>query len=283
LSNVFVLDTNKQPLAPTHPARARVLLTSGKAAVYRHYPFTIILKRAVEQVEVQPLRVKIDPGSKTTGLAIVNDGSGEVVFAAELWHRGQEIKKSLDRRRASRRWRRQRHTRYRKPRFDNRRNTADGWIAPSLESRVCNVITWVKRLMRVCPLVAVSQELVRFDMQFMETPEISGVEYQQGAFAGYEVREYLLEKWGRQCVYCGAKDVPLEVEHICPRAKNGSNRLGNLTVACEPCNQKKGTQDIRVFLAHKPELLARILAQAKAPLKDAAAVNSTRWTLYGRL
>ena len=283
MSNVFVLDTNKQPLAPTHPARARVLLTSGKAAVYRHYPFTVILKRAVEQVEVQPLRVKIDPGSKTTGLAIVNDGSGEVVFAAELSHRGQEIKNSLDSRRALRRWRRQRHTRYRKPRFDNRRNKADGWIAPSLESRVCNVITWVKRLMRVCPLVAVSQELVRFDMQFMENPEISGVEYQQGALAGYEVREYLLEKWGRQCVYCGAKDVPLEVEHICPRAKDGSNRLGNLTVACEPCNQKKGTQDIRVFLAHKPELLARILAQAKAPLKDAAIVNITRWTLYERL
>ena len=171
-----------------------------------------------------------------------------VVFAADLWHRGQEIKKSLERRRASRRWRRQRHTRYRKPRFDNRRNTADGWIAPSLESRVCNVITWVKRLMRVCPLVAVSQELVRFDMQFMENPEISGVQYQQGALAGYEVREYLLEKWGRQCVYCGAKDVPLEVEHICPRAKNGSNRLGNVTGACEPCNQKKGTQDIRVLL-----------------------------------
>lgn len=283
MSNVFVLDTNKQPLAPTHPARARVLLTSGKAAVYRHYPFTVILKRAVEQVEVQPLRVKIDPGSKTTGLAIVNDGTGEVVFAAELSHRVQEIKNSLNSRRASRRWRRQRHTRYRKPRFDNRRNKADGWIAPSLESRVCNVITWVKRLMRVCPLVAVSQELVRFDMQFIENPEISGVQYQQGTLAGYEVREYLLEKWGRQCVYCGAKDVPLEVEHICPRAKNGSNRLGNLTVACEPCNQKKGTQDIRVLLAHKPELLARILAQAKAPLKDAAAVNSTRWTLHERL
>ncbi len=283
MSNVFVLDTNKQPLAPTHPARARVLLTSGKAAVYWHYPFTIILKRAVEQVEGQPLRVKIDPGSKTTGLAIVNDGSGEVVFAAELSHRGQEIKNKLDSRRALRRWRRQRHTRYRKPRFDNRRNKIDGWIAPSLESRVCNVITWIKRLMRVCPLVAVSQELVRFDMQFMENPEISSVEYQQGALAGYEVREYLLEKWGRQCVYCGAKNVPLEVEHICPRARGGSNRLGNLTIACEPCNQKKDTQDVRVFLAHKPELLAHILAQAKAPLKDAAAVNSTRWTLFERL
>jgi hypothetical protein len=192
LSKVFVLDTNKQPLAPTHPARARVLLTRGKAAVYRRSPFTIILKRALVQAEVQPLRLKIDPGSKTTGLAIVNDASGEVVTAFELEHRGQEIKKSLDSRRASRRSRRQRHTRYRKPRFDNRRNKKGGWIAPSLESRVCNVITWVKLLMRVCPIMALSQELVRFDTQLMDNPEISGISYQQGTLYGYEVREYLL-------------------------------------------------------------------------------------------
>lgn len=187
---MFVLDTNKQPVAPTHPARARVLLTSGKAAVFRCYPFTIILKRVVEQVEVHPLRVKIDPGSKVTGLAIVNDASGEVVFVAELTHRGQDIKNSLASRRASRRSRRQRHTRYRKPRSNNRRNKGEGWIAPSLESRVCNVVTWVKRLMCVCSVMAMSQELVRFDLQLMDNPEISGVEYQQGTLQGYEVREY---------------------------------------------------------------------------------------------
>lgn len=251
--------------------------------MFKRYPFTIILKTVVEHPVLEPLRVKIDPGSKTTGLAIVNDASGDVMFAAELAHRGEEIKKSLDSRRTSRRFRRQRHTRYRKPRFANRKNKGEGWLAPSHESRIANILTWVKRLMRVCPLTALSQELVRFDMQLMEHPEISGVQYQQGTLQGYEVREYLLEKWGRQCVYCGAKDVPLQVEHICPRAKHGSNRISNLTLACEPCNQEKGIQDIRVFLARKPELLARILAQAKAPLMDAAAVNSTRWALYWRL
>lgn len=283
LRSVFVLDTNKQPLAPTHPARARLLLTAGKASVFKRYPFTIILKRVVEQPVCEPLRLKIDPGSKVTGLALVNDASGEVVFAAELTHRGQQVKQSLDSRRGVRRSRRHRHTRYRQPRFDNRQNKGEGWIAPSLESRVCNVVTWVKRLIRVCPITAISQELVRFDMQLLDNPEISGVEYQQGTLQGYEVREYLLGKWGRQCAYCGAKDVPLHVEHICPRARHGSDRMSNLTLACEPCNEKKGTQDIRVFLAHKPELLAKLLAQAKAPLKDAAAVNVTRWVLYGRL
>jgi hypothetical protein len=116
---VFVLDTNLKPLAPCHAARARQLLKTGKAAVYRRYPFTIILKRAVVTVDDKPLRLKLDPGSKTTGLAIVNDTTGEIEFAAELNHRGQQIKADLESRRAIRRSRRNRKTRYRKPRFQN--------------------------------------------------------------------------------------------------------------------------------------------------------------------
>jgi len=92
LSNVFVLDTNKQPVDPVDPGKARILLTRGKAAVYRLFPFTIILKTVVE-ASVEPLRVKIDPGSKTTGIAITNDATGEVVYAAELFHQGEAIKK----------------------------------------------------------------------------------------------------------------------------------------------------------------------------------------------
>lgn len=55
------------------------------------------------------------------------------------------------------------------------------------------------------------------------------------------------------------------------------------SLACEPCNLKKGKQDIKDFLKKKPDVLKRVLAQAKAPLKDAAAVNATRWALYERL
>nr|UZQ22140.1 HEARO endonuclease [uncultured bacterium] len=282
MSNVFVLDTMERSLNPVHPGRARVLLSSGQAAVFRYYPFTIILKKEVGSPVLHSLRLKIDPGSKTTGLAMVNDASGEVVFAAELIHRGQAIKKRLDERRAARRNRRNHKTRYRKPRFLNRRKPK-GWLAPSLESRVANILTWTHRLMRYCPLAALSQEVVKFDIQAMEQPEIDGVEYQQGTLAGYEVREYLLEKWQRACAYCGKKDVPLQVEHIQARAKGGTDRVSNLCLACEQCNAAKGIQDIRDFLKRKPEVLKRILAQAKAPLKDAAAVNATRWALYERL
>ncbi|HEU5230174.1 MAG TPA: HNH endonuclease, partial [Ktedonobacteraceae bacterium] len=90
-------------------------------------------------------------------------------------------------------------------------------------------------------------------------------------------------KWDRTCAYCGKKDVPFQVEHIHPRARGGTNRISNLTLACEQCNQAKGTQDVTVFLARKPDVLKRLLAQKKQPLKDASAVNATRWALYERL
>jgi hypothetical protein len=189
MSSVFVLDTMYKPLDPVHAGSARKLLTQGKAAVYRRYPFTIILKKEVEHPTTSPLRLKLDPGSKTTGLALVNDASGQVVWAAELEHRGQAIKKALDDRRAVRRRRRQRKTRYRKPRFDNRCRR-EGWLPPSLESRLATIQTWVDRLSRYCPISALSQELVKFDTQAMSNAEIEGVEYQQGELAGYEVREY---------------------------------------------------------------------------------------------
>jgi len=232
---------------------------------------------------VAELRIKIDPGSKTTGIAIINDQSGKVVFAAELSHGGQQIKSDLDDRCGVRRGRRNRHTRYRKARWQNRRNKKKGWLPPSLQSRISNVITWVQRLARVCHITTISLERVKFDMQLMENAEISGVQYQQGTLQGYEIREYLLEKWGRKCTYCGKENIQLQIEHMVPRAKLGTDRISNLCLACDKCNKAKGTKDIKDFLKKKPDLLKRIEALAKAPLKDAAAVNSTRKELFERL
>lgn len=277
---VFVLDTHKRPLAPVHPGTARHLLNQCKAAVFRRYPFTIILKKACPDVPVQGLELSLDPGSKVTGIAIKQ--GNKVVFGAELQHRGQQIKDALLSRSQLRRSRRNRKTRYRKARFLNR-TRPDGWLAPSLQHRVLTTLTWVRKFMRLAPITSIAQELVRFDLQLMQNPEIAGVEYQQGELQGYEVREYLLEKWNRKCAYCGGENVPLEVEHIQPRSKGGSDRVSNLALACHPCNQSKGNLDIRDFLSGKPDLLNRILKQAKSPLKDAAAVNSTRWALFRAL
>jgi len=289
---VFVLDQQKTPLMPCSEKRARRLLARGRAVVVKRYPFAIRLKDRVGG-ELQPIRVKLDPGSKQTGVAIVRESknidteTGEitskisVLNLLQLHHRGLAISANLTSRRAMRR-RRRNNLRYREARFDNRTKPT-GWLAPSLQHRVNTVMNWINKLQRLAPVATLSQELVRFDLQQLESPEISGIEYQQGELQGYEVREYLLAKWNRKCAYCGVEQVPLEIEHIVPKSAGGTNRVSNLTLACIPCNQKKGSQALDIFLANKPELLQRIKAQAKKPLKDAAIVNSTRWALANAL
>jgi 5-methylcytosine-specific restriction endonuclease McrA len=275
----FVLDTNKRPLNPIHPAQARKLLKDGQAAIFRRFPFTIILKSESSE-SIQPLEIKIDPGSKVTGLALLS--GSKLIWAAELTHRGATIQAALLSRRQLRRGRRSRKTRYRPARFLNR-TRPKGWLPPSLQHRVDTTFTWIDKLIKFAPVQSIAQELVRFDLQQIDNPEIVGVEYQQGTLAGYELREYLLEKWERKCSYCEVENVQLQIEHIVPRAKSGSDRVSNLCLACESCNQKKGTLDIEIFLAKKPDILKKILSQAKRSLRDAAAVNSTRWALFNAL
>jgi 5-methylcytosine-specific restriction endonuclease McrA len=278
INSVFVIDNTKRPLTPCSPARARALLRDGKAAVWRTVPFTIILQVAMPDAVVKPFAVKIDPGSQTTGLALV-DPDNRVVFAAELTHRGKAIKSALNSRRSLRRGRRGRKTRYRAARFNNRAR-AEGWLPPSLQHRVDTTLTWVNRFRRWAGVAEIAVERVKFDMQQMNNPDISGVEYQQGTLAGFSAREYLLEKWGRKCAYCGVEHVPLQIEHIKARTKGGTNNISNLTLACEPCNTRKGKKDLAVFLKSKPDVLKRILSQLKKPLSDAAAVNATRNKLF---
>lgn len=193
-NQIFVLDINRRPLTPCTPGIARSLLKAGKAAVFRQYPFTIILKKEVNATP-EAITLKLDPGSKTTGIALVQ--GTVVLFGAELTHRGQTIKASLESRRVLRRGRRSRHTRYRQARFLNR-TRPKGWLAPSLQHRVKTTLTWVNKLIKLAPINSIAQELVRFDLKQLENPEISGIEYQQGTLLGYEVREYLLEVWERK-------------------------------------------------------------------------------------
>lgn len=276
-----MLDKNLKPLNPVNPAVARILLRDSVARIHRFAPFSIRLRARHDAVS-HGLQLKLDPGSVTTGIALVDHQSGEVVWGAELTHHGRLIKKKMEKRAAQRRARRSRKTRYRAARFLNR-TKPKGWLPPSLMHRIHNILTWVSRLQALAPISGISMELVKFDMQRMEDPDIAGVMYQQGTLHGYEVREYLLEKFNRTCAYCGATGVPLQVEHVIPRAVGGSDRVSNLMLACATCNQAKGAQSIEEFLAHKPALLKKIKAQLKRPLKDAAAVNATRWELWRRL
>ncbi|MBW6434907.1 HNH endonuclease [Actinoplanes hulinensis] len=282
---MLVLDKHGWPLQPCTPARARKLLTAGRAVVHRHTPFVIRLKdRTVGESEILGVEVGVDPGSKATGVAVftAQDGTRTGLLLIEVRHRGGQIRDKLTARAALRRGRRSRNLRHRAPRFNNRARS-QGWLAPSLRHRVDNTMSWVERLRRWAPVTQLHVERVAFDTQLLQNPAIQGVEYQAGELAGYEVREYLLEKWKRRCAYCGASGVPLNIDHIRPRACGGSDRISNLTLACVPCNQAKGPTPAEVFLTDRPDVLARILRQTKTPLRDAAAATSTRWALWRAL
>ena len=276
---VFVLDRHKKPLMPCSPKRARKLMESGRARVHRRYPFTIrLVDRTLEGSTVQKTELRIDPGSKTTGFAIVRkdeEGEDHVLHLSQFEHRGQQIRLSLEKRSSIRRCRRSRKTWYRAPRFDNRIRP-DGWLPPSLQHRVLTTRTWVKCYMSLLPVSSIAFEYTNFDMQLMQNPGIEGVEYQHGSLHGYEVRQYLYEKFGHRCVYCGNEPDAIELDHVVPRSKGGSDRVSNLVPSCHKCNQRKGNRSIEDFLAGDREKLHEIQKQLKAPLRDATAMNIVR-------
>ena len=276
---VFVLDRHKKPLMPCTPKRARLLLAQRRAVVHRVQPFTIRLKdRLVKESSLQPLALKIDPGSKVTGMTLVRvepTASGEVhhaVHLAEVQHRGKAIQEQLQKRVRARRRRRSVNLRYRQPRWNNRRRPK-GWLPPSLRSRVDNVLTWARRYLRWVPVTRIEIEHVKFDTQYMQDPEITGVAYHHGTLAGWELRAYVLEKFQYHCAYCHTANGPFELDHILPKSRGGSDRVSNLCLACHACNTAKGNMTAAEF-GH-PD----VETQAKAPLRDAAAVNATRHRL----
>ena len=270
---VFVIDASKKPLDMCHPAKARKLLRDGKAKIYRKEPFTIILIKIVDKPAENKYRLKIDYGSRHTGLAILK--GAKVCWLGQLKHR-TNIKELLDKRRGYRKRRRNANLRYRKPRFKHR-TKPKGWLPPSLMSRVNNIKTFITRLVRMLPLGAISYENVKFDTQKMMNPDIHGIENQQGTLEGYEIREYLSEKFNHKCCYCGIEQGQgrkFEVEHIIPVSRGGTNRVCNLAWSCHDCNQEKDSMTAEEY-GH-PE----VQAQARKPLKDASLVTATRWKVY---
>ena len=268
---VPVLNMRGEPLMPTTPRKARKLLEACKAKVVTRMPFVIQLLYATGE-EKQEIVLGIDAGYADIGYSAMT--ANRELMAGELKLRS-DIKKLLEMRRAYRRGRRSRKW-YRETRFDNR-SKAKGWLTPSLEQKLQTHIRLIERLKRILPITEIIVEVASFNTQKMQNPEISGVEYQQGELQGYEVREYLLEKWGRKCAYCGKTDVPLEVEHIIPKSRGGSDRVSNLTLSCHECNQKKGNKTAAEFG------YPNIQQQAKQSLKATAFMNNIRRKLVNIL
>ena len=261
---VFVINKNGTPLMPCKSAKARHLLEAGKAEVVQWTPFTIRLLWDCEE-ETQDITLGIDAGYTHVGFSAVT--SDKELIAGELTLRS-DIKRLLEKRRAYRRTRRSRKW-HREPRFDNR-GIPKGWLAPSIRHKLDSHIKLIEKIKKLLPITKIVIEVASFDAQKMRNPEISGIEYQQGELQGYEVREYLLEKFNRKCAYCGKKDVPLEIEHIIPKSRGGSDRVSNLTIACHECNQSKGSQTAEEFGYPK------IQTKAEKTLKATAFMNLVR-------
>ena len=278
---------------PCSEKRARLLLSRKQAVVHRLHPFTIRLKARIDG-DTQPIQFKCDAGSRYTGVALVLTLPNEnrVLSLIELVHRGLQIKEALLQRSAFRR-RRRSQLRHRPARFNNRCKPA-GWLPPSVQHRVNAVQTCLNRLRRDCPICSVVLETVKFDMQKMQSPDIAGAEYQQGTLFQYEVREYLLAKYRHTCVYCKGErgDPILEVEHKTPKAQHGTNRIGNLVIACKACNQAKNNRTPAQWLTGlgRSKLdkaiklnIQTILLDKPIVLMDAAAVNAGRYAIQSAL
>ena len=268
---VFVLDKSKKPLNMISHAKARILLKNRLAVVHKVYPFTIRLKDNSAVLKDRSYTVKLDPGSRTTGVAIT-DNNDSVVMLAEIEHRGHLIKKNLDSRRAVRRNRRNRNTRYRPARFLNR-TKPKGWLAPSVKSRADNVINFIKKYKKLINIDKVMIENVSFDTAQMTSDDcLIGTDYQQGLLYNTKLREFIFSKTNGRCSYCGTKAT--EVDHIVPRAKGGTNSTYNLTPTCKSCNQKKSNKTLKEF--------GKIMSKDYSHLKpkklprDAAIVQSAR-------
>ena len=268
---VFVLDKSKKPLNMISHAKARILLKNKQAVVHKIYPFTIRLRDNSCVGNDKSYTVKVDPGSRTTGIDITDD-KNSVVMLAEIEHRGHLIKKDLNSRRVVRKTRRQRNTRYRPARFLNR-TKPKGWLAPSVRSRADNVINFIKKYKKFLNINKVMVENVGFDTaQMTSDTKLVGTDYQQGPLYQKELRSFIFSRSDSKCVYCGAKAE--EIDHVIPKSNGGTNSTYNLVASCRACNEKKSNLTLKAF----GKLVGKdfsSLEPKKLP-KDAAIVQIAR-------
>ena len=268
---VLVIDKHKHPCNTISEAYARILLFKKQAVIHKRFPFTIRLKNDKAVLKDRAYTVKLDPGSKTTGIAIT-DNKDSVVMLAEIEHRGHLIKRDLDKRRAVRCSRRNRKTRYRPARFLNR-TKPKGWLAPSVKSRADNVINFIKKYKKLINIDKVMIENVSFDTaQMTANNNLIGTDYQQGPLYQTKLRSYLFKKYNGQCVYCGAKAT--EIDHVVPKSSGGTNSTYNLVASCRSCNEKKSNLTLKEFGKIMNKNYSH-LEPKKLP-KDAAIVQTAR-------
>ncbi|MEI3355441.1 MAG: RNA-guided endonuclease IscB [Duodenibacillus massiliensis] len=268
---VFVLNMRGQPLMPCSPPEACKLLRAGKAVPVRRTPFAIQLTVPTGETK-QPITLGVDAGYKHVGLSATT--AKEKLLASEVELR-QDVTGLLSDRLALRRARRNRKTRCRAPRFDNRvRSKHKGWLAPSVENRIQAHISRIETVCRVLPITKIVIETASFDIQKIKNPEVEGTDYLQGDQLGFwNVREYVLFRDGHICQACKgrSKDLILNVHHIESR-KTGGDAPGNLITLCEACHK-----------AYHADKLKQFNPRRGASFRAETFVGVMRWTVLNRL
>ena len=267
---IYVLDIHGRPLMPTRRAgKVRRMLHDGRAVIVSHTPFTIRLTYETTSY-TRPVSLGVDTGSVHIGLSTSTDT--KELYAAEV-HLRTDIVNLLSTRREARHTRRgKRSVRYRAPRFDNRRRP-DGWLAPSVNNKIDTHIKLVKDVCAFLPVTSVTVEVAQFDTQWIKNPGLTGTDYQHGEqFGFWNVREYILWRDGHKCQCCHgkSKDKVLNVHHIEGR-KTGGDSPGNLVTLCDTCHDGYHKGKVELKLRRMPSL------------RNAAAMNVMRWTVYDRL
>lgn len=250
--------------------KVRRMLKSNKAKVVRSCPFTIQLMYD-STTHTQPVSLGIDAGSKTIGVSATTPD--KVLYESEVTLRN-DIVDLLSTRRQNRRTRRNRKTRYRQARFDNRRRSK-GWLAPSVQNKVDTHLKVVENITKILPISKITVEVASFNIQKIKNPDIEGTDYQQGDQLGFwNVREYVLFRDGHTCRYCKgkSKDAVLNVHHIESR-KTGGDAPNNLITLCETCH--KGYHNGTVKL---PRDIKRGMS-----FKDTAFMGIVRWAFYNKV
>lgn len=270
---VYVISKSGHPLMPTiRHGKVRRMLKEGKAKVIKRCPFTVQLQYEVEE-NVQPISLGIDAGSKVIGVSATT--TDKVLYEAEVELRN-DISKNLATRLEFRRARRNRKTRYRKPRFLNRvKSKHKGWLAPSVQAKVDTHLSVVKDVHKILPVSKITVEVASFDIQKIKNPEIKGAEYQQGEQLGFwNVREYVLFRDNHTCQCCKgkSKNPILNVHHIESR-KTGGDAPNNLVTLCETCHGKYHRGEIEL-----PKTIKRSVS-----FRDAIFMGIMRWNFYNRL
>ena len=265
---VYTLNKHGNPIMPCSPRRARQLLIQGKAVVVQRTPFTIKLIHGTSGYK-QSITLGIDAGSKAVGISATTET--EELYSAEVSLRN-DISKLLATRAQFRRARRNRKTRYRQTRFNNR-NKPKGWLAPSVQHKVDSHLKLVRKVHQILPITQIIVEVAAFDIQKIKNPDIQGAEYQQGEQLGFwNVREYVLFRDSHKCQHCKgkSKDVILNVHHIESR-KTGGDAPNNLITLCETCHSKYHNGEIEL-----------VLKRGKS-FKDVAFMGIMRWAFYNKL